>query len=178
MQMVEEAVQRLRGTEVEQEPDPTLHINVSAFIPEDYVPDAHHRLSLYKRLTSASQVGDLALLHGEMQDRYGPLPDPVERLFEVMQVRVLAKALRLAAVEVRPGGPPTIVLVTFDAKAAIPEAGMRKIMDRYQRRFRLLSPLAFELQIPHADWPTVALELTETLHLLRPSATPSPAAAG
>src|SRR5581483_6736829 len=52
MQMVEQAVQHLKGTVVEEEvPDPTLHLNVSAFIPEDYVTDTHQRLSLYKRLT-------------------------------------------------------------------------------------------------------------------------------
>ncbi|MER3422258.1 MAG: transcription-repair coupling factor, partial [Nitrospiraceae bacterium] len=100
LQMVEQAVQQLKGTVVEEEPDPILHLNVSAFIPEDYVSDPHQRLSLYKRLSSSPQVGDLALLHGEIRDRYGPLPDPVERLFEVMQIRLLAKSLRLASIEV------------------------------------------------------------------------------
>ena len=98
LQMVEQTVQRLKGTVIEEEPDPTLHLNVSAFIPEDYVGDGHQRLSLYKRLSSSQQVGDLALLYGEIQDRYGPLPAPVERLFEVMQIRLLAKSLRLASV--------------------------------------------------------------------------------
>jgi len=172
MQMVEQAVQRLRGTIVEEEPEPTLHISVSAFIPEDYVPDSHHRLSLYKRLTSVTQMGELALLHGEIVDRYGPLPDPVERLFEVMEVRVVAKAGRLASVDVK-AGTPTVVTVTFDPKATVPETGMRKIMDRYQRRFKLLSPLSFELQIPQSEWPAVAPELTATLQMLAPSATSS-----
>ena len=42
---------------VEEEPDPTLQLPVSAFIPEAYVADQHQRLSLYKRLTSCAQVG-------------------------------------------------------------------------------------------------------------------------
>jgi transcription-repair coupling factor (superfamily II helicase) len=140
LQMVEQAVQQLKGTVVEEEPDPILRLNVSAFIPEDYVNDPHHRLSLYKRLSSSPQVGDLALLHGEVQDRYGPLPEPVERLFEVMQIRLLAKSLRLSSIEVRPGS----AVITFDPKVPIPETGVRGLMDRYHRRFRLLSPLAFE----------------------------------
>ncbi len=165
LKMVEQAVQQLKGTVVEEEPDPTLHLNVSAFIPEDYVGDAHQRLSLYKRLSSCRQVGDLALLHGEIQDRYGTLPDPVERLFEVMQIRLLAQALRLASVEIKPG-PPASVVLAFDPKAAIPAGGIRQVMDRYQRWFRLLSPLSFEVQLPQPDWASVFPELTATLQTL------------
>ncbi len=165
LKMVEQAVQQLKGTIVEEEPDPTLHLNVSAFIPEDYVGDSHQRLSLYKRLSSCRQVGDLALLHGEIQDRYGTLPEPVERLFEVMQIRLLAQALRLASVEVRPG-PPAGVILAFDPKAAIPAGGIRQVMDRHQRRFRLLSPLSFEVQLPQPDWASVFPELSATLQTL------------
>jgi len=162
LQMVEQAVQQLKGAIVEEEFDPTLHLHVSAFIPEDYVADAHQRLSLYKRLSSTAQVGDLALLHGEVQDRYGSLPDPVERLFEVMQIRLQAKALRLASVDMK----PTAAVLTFDAKAPLPEAGIRRVMDRYQRRFRLLSPQSFELQLPAGDWPIQFPELNRALQTL------------
>jgi transcription-repair coupling factor (superfamily II helicase) len=163
LQMMEQAVQQLKGTVVvEEEPDPTLHLNVSAFIPEDYVADAHQRLTWYKRLASSQQVGDLALLHGELQDRYGTLPDAVERLFEVMQVRLLAKALRLASVEARPG----TVVITLDPKARRPEAGVRQLMDRYQRRLRFRSPQSFEIQMPAQEWQTLVPELTAVLQTL------------
>jgi transcription-repair coupling factor (superfamily II helicase) len=165
LKMVEQAVRQIKGTVVEEEPEPSLRLNVSAFIPEDYVADSHQRLSLYKRLSSCRQVGDLALLHGEIQDRYGALPEPVERLFEVMQVRILAQTLRLASVEVKPG-PPATVALSFDPKAAVPEAGIRKIMDRHQRQFRLRSPLSFELQLPQADWASVFPELAAALQTL------------
>lgn len=162
LQMVEQAVQQLKGAVIEEELDPTLHLNVSAFIPDDYVADAHHRLSLYKRLASSQQVGDLALLHGETQDRYGPLPGPVERLFEVMQIRLVAKSLRLASVEAKPSG----VMIVFDPKARVPELGMRRLMDRYRRRLRLLSPTAFELETPQNGWSTLYPELHAALQTL------------
>ncbi len=161
--MVKEAVQKLKGQTVEEEPpDPTLHLPVSAFIPEEYVADTHQRLSLYKRLTGSQQVGDLALLHGEMQDRYGPPPDPVERLFEVMQIRMLAKMARLAALNVKPGA----VEFAFSPKVLVPEAGMRKLMDLYQGRFRVISPLSFDLHIPQSEWPSLFPELTTALQTL------------
>jgi transcription-repair coupling factor (superfamily II helicase) len=172
LQMVEQAVQQIKGTVVEEEPDPTLHLNVSAFIPEEYVADPHHRLSLYKRLSSSQQVGDLALLNGEIQDRYGALPEPVERLFEIMQIRVLAKSLRLASIEIKDG----TVVVSFDPKASVPETGIRTLMDRYKNRFRLVSPLSFELHLTHTDWCEQAPELTAALQILGVCGTKSGAA--
>ena len=102
------------------------------------------------------------MLHGEIQDRYGHLPEPVERLFEVMQIRLLAKILRLSSVEIK----SATVVIVFDPKAPIPEAGIRSLMDRYHRRFRLLSPLSFELQMPQPDWSAVMPELTAALQTL------------
>jgi transcription-repair coupling factor (superfamily II helicase) len=163
IQMVEQAVQRLKGQVVEEELDPVLRLNVSAFIPEEYVADPHQRLSLYKRLSSSTQVGDLALLHGELQDRFGQPPDPVERLFEVMQVRMQAKALRLVSIELK----ERAVVVTLDAKSPVASAAIQRLMDQYKKRLRFLSPLAFELQMPHQDWASTFSELIATLQSLR-----------
>ena len=162
MQMVEQAVQRLKGQVVEEEPDPTLRLNVSAYIPEDYVADPHQRLSLYKRFSTSTQVGDLALLHGEIQDRFGPPPEPVERLLEVMQVRLQAKALRLASIELKTGS----IVIILDGKSKVAKTSIQRLMDRYKSRIRFLSPLAFELQMPHQDWTSIFPELTATLQSL------------
>jgi len=162
MQMVEQAVQRLKGQVVEEELDPVLRLNVSAYIPYVYVEDPHHRLSFYKRLSSCTQIGDLALLHGELQDRYGLPPEPVERLFEVMQIRLQAKALRLVSVELKTQS----VVITLDAKTPVGSSGIQRLMDRHKTQLRFLSPLSFELQMPHQDWSSIFPELTATLQSL------------
>ncbi|MBX3349282.1 MAG: transcription-repair coupling factor [Nitrospira sp.] len=162
MQMVEQAVQRLKGHVIEEEPDPTLQLPVSAFIPEPYVTDPHHRLSLYKRLTACTQVGELALLHGEIQDRYGPAPEPVERLLEVMQLRTHAKRLRLASLDVH--GP--LVTIVFQPKATIPEQAVHRLMDQLKKRLKFLSPVSFEISMRQSDWPSLFSELNAILQSL------------
>lgn len=162
MQMVEQAVQRLKGHIIEEEPDPTLQLPVSAFIPEHYVADPHQRLSLYKRLTACGQVGELALLHGEIQDRYGSPPEPIERLLEVMQLRTHAKRLRLASIEVH----GQIAKIVFQPKAAIPESAIHRLMDQLKKRLRFLSPVSFEIQLRHDDWPSLFSELNAILQSL------------
>ncbi len=162
LQMVEQAVQRLKGHVIEEEPDPTLQLPVSAFLPEEYVADPHQRLSLYKRLTACGQVGDLALLHGEVQDRYGVPPEPVERLFEVMQLRIHAKRLKLASIEVH----DHTITVALSPKAAVQDTAVHRLMDRLKKRLRFVSPLSFEIHMPHDDWPAVFSELNTTLQTL------------
>ena len=148
LQMVEQAVQQLKGQEVEEEWEPTLQLDVSAFIPEEYVEDASQRLGLYKRLSGSDRLGDLALLYGETLDRFGSPPAPMERLFEVMQIKVLAKALQLEYVEVRGG----LMSLRFHERAKLPEQGIRALMDSWKERLDCLSPRAYRLTLLEQDW--------------------------
>ncbi len=162
MQMVEQAVQRLKGQVVEEEPEPTLQLPVSAFIPDDFVTDPHQRLSLYKRLSACNQIGELALLHGEIQDRYGHPPEPVERLLEVMQLRIHAKRLRLTSIEVHGSS----AVLTFGPNALVAEGAIHRVMKRFQKRLRFVSPRSFEIRMPREDWTTVYVELNAALQSL------------
>ena len=162
MQMLEQAVHELKGEPVPEEFEPNLQLQVSAYIPDDYVGDVAHRLVLYKRLTASPQVGDLAQLHGELVDRYGAPPEPVERLFEVMEIRLLAKALRVAAIQVR----PTAVAFGFDVKAQPPQAGLQALMDQYHARLRFTTPSSFELLGVDLAWKGVFPEIKRALQVL------------
>jgi transcription-repair coupling factor (superfamily II helicase) len=147
---------------VPEEFEPNLQLQVSAYIPDDYVGDVAHRLVLYKRLTASTQVGDLAQLHGELVDRYGAPPEPVERLFEVMEIRLLAKALRVAAIQVR----PTAVAFGFDVTALPPQAGLQALMDQYHARLRFTTPASFELLGVDLAWKGAFPEIKRALQVL------------
>ncbi|KRA20103.1 transcription-repair coupling factor [Lysobacter sp. Root604] len=74
-----------RGAEVE------LHI--PALIPDDYLPDVHTRLTLYKRVSGARDVDQLRELQVEMIDRFGLLPDAAKHLFAVAELKLAATEL-------------------------------------------------------------------------------------
>jgi len=79
-----------------------------------------------------------------------------------MQLRLQAKALRLASIELKTGS----VVITLDVKARVAQSAIQRLIDRYPSRIRFLSPLAFELQMPHQDWASIFPELTATLQSL------------
>jgi transcription-repair coupling factor (superfamily II helicase) len=105
LELLERAVSALRDG---REPDlgGPLHagceidLQLPALLPEDYMPDVHLRLQLYKRLAGAPDQPRLDDLQSEMIDRFGPLPPPARTLFQVHRLRLRAAILGLRRLEV------------------------------------------------------------------------------
>ena len=81
----------------------TIDLPVDAHLPDDYVPDEAQKLELYRRLARADSEAALATIGAELADRFGPLPPPVERLLDVVRLRLAAEAIGLAALAVEDG---------------------------------------------------------------------------
>jgi transcription-repair coupling factor (superfamily II helicase) len=81
-----------------------VDLHVTAMIPDDYLPDVHQRLVLYKRIAQAKTERELHELQVEMIDRFGLLPDPVRNLFTASVLRLKARALGIRKLEVGPAG--------------------------------------------------------------------------
>ena len=102
-QMMEQAVQELRGEPVKEEIEPELQLGIAAYIPDAYIDDVNQRLTWYKRLAALKRAEDKVLIAEEMCDRYGPVPDIVETLIEVMDVRRRLQGLGISEAKVRGG---------------------------------------------------------------------------
>jgi hypothetical protein len=87
--MLEEAVAALKGEAAEVRMEPRLLTDWSAYLPDDYVPDEHEKLNLYRRLADSRTLDELDDLTLEMMDRFGQLPPPAVALLELRRLRVL-----------------------------------------------------------------------------------------
>jgi transcription-repair coupling factor (superfamily II helicase) len=85
-----------RGTEI------SLHM--PALFPEDYLPDVHTRLIMYKRIASAINDEELTTLKEEVIDRFGPYTTPVENLFRVTSAKLRAQALGIKRIDLGSNG--------------------------------------------------------------------------
>ena len=99
VRMLEEAVAELRGMPVEQSIDPEVNLDIVHHIPDDYISDVGVRLSFYKRLASAEDEGAVTELGAEMEDRFGPAPEPVRQLVRAMALKPLLRSLRVLGCE-------------------------------------------------------------------------------
>ncbi|WP_462185963.1 transcription-repair coupling factor, partial [Frankia sp. CcWB2] len=91
VRMVGEAVAEYRKEGVEEPPEVKVELPVDASLPHDYVPSERLRLDAYRRLAGAATDADIDEVRGELVDRFGPVPEPVENLLAVAGLRVLAR---------------------------------------------------------------------------------------
>src|SRR5258708_23946962 len=91
------ALREDRPVRVER-PQAVVDLPVEAHLPDDYVPDEAQKLELYRRLARARTAGDLAAFRQEVQDRFGPMPNPVTRLIEVVELLLSPEAAGNASI--------------------------------------------------------------------------------
>jgi transcription-repair coupling factor (superfamily II helicase) len=114
-QMLERTVAELRGEQVEDETSVTLNLGVDVAIPEDYISDMGQRLRTYKRVSSARDDATLNAIRNETADRYGRIPESVERLFDYARLRRLAEEIGILSIDKTPDG----AALKFTEKARI-----------------------------------------------------------
>jgi transcription-repair coupling factor (superfamily II helicase) len=76
-----------------------IDLHVPALIPEDFLPDVHMRLIMYKRIASVKSDLELNELKEEMIDRFGLLPEPVRNLFEINRLKIMARPLGIRKID-------------------------------------------------------------------------------
>jgi transcription-repair coupling factor (superfamily II helicase) len=112
LSLLEEAIQEIRaGIGQNQEsapaPEPEIKCPFSSYLADTYVPDLHHRLSLYRRLSGCSSDAAVDALEAELVDRFGPPPEEATNLLWLIRVKVSLKRLKIDAITV---GPERLVL--------------------------------------------------------------------
>ena len=109
-ELLEEAIREIQGKPLTPEQstrEPEIKAPFSAFLSEEFVPDVHQRLSLYRRLSAAPEENELDLIEEELKDRFGPLPEESQNLLWLIRIKQLLKKLGVDALTV---GPERLVL--------------------------------------------------------------------
>jgi transcription-repair coupling factor (superfamily II helicase) len=103
LSMIDEAVAAAEGVS-EETPEPVrLDVNVDAYVPADYVPYEQAKIDVHRRIAGAVEVADLALLREELEDRFGPVPEPLSNLIDLQQARIKLGQAGARAVTFRQG---------------------------------------------------------------------------
>ncbi len=158
------AMQEGRELDIEQSLNDHIDINLHlpALIPEDYLPDVHTRLVIYKRIASAANKDALRELQVEMIDRFGLLPDAVKNLFEVTQIKLQAITLGIEKIEANAAGGR----IEFSGKTQVDPMAIVQLVQSQPRIFRLQGAnlLKFKLEMP--DTEIRIQQITDLLTLL------------
>jgi transcription-repair coupling factor (superfamily II helicase) len=98
-QMLKEAVSELRGERVEEIIEPSVELQVDAFLPDEYIPDQQIKSSIYQRMVGIKEEEDLGEMLDELVDRFGTPPREVESLFQIIRIKWLAGSLKIEQIQ-------------------------------------------------------------------------------
>ena len=133
IRLLEEAIKELKGEKMEREIEPEINLNVSAYIPEEYIPDERQRLNIYKRIASVSSETDITGLKEEIKDRFGGIPVSVDNLFRIMGIKLLLKQTKIT--ELNQKG--SFIYMAFSNDTSVEPQKLLRLMNRNPKKFRL-----------------------------------------
>ena len=153
-----------QGTEVD--------LRIPALLPDDYLPDVHARLVLYKRIANARSDEALKDLQVEMIDRFGLLPDPAKNLFRIAKLKLRAEPLGIRRIELGADGGALV----FGPYTELDAAALVALIQSAPAWYRLEGQerLRIRAELPEAEQRFALLD--KLLNDLKPE--PAEAAAG
>lgn len=149
MEMLERAVKSIRKGE---QPNldqplgggPEINLRVPALIPEDYLPDVHARLILYKRIANATDEDGLKELQVEMIDRFGLLPEPTKHLVRLTLMKLQAERLGIKKIDAGPQGGR----IEFAAETPVDPLTLIKLIQSAPNRYKFEGATLFRFSVP------------------------------
>jgi transcription-repair coupling factor (superfamily II helicase) len=168
-QMMEEAVQELRGQRRTVDVEPEIQLGFPAYLPDTYIPDENQRLVFYRRLASVRGSAELADIADELRERYGRIPPLVDSFLRVMDLRRTLKACMVVRALLRQG----LVTLTFHAEAPVEVETLVALVERGKGRYRLSADFQLTFTPTNHDWDGLVQEIQSVLQQIQQ---PAPAA--
>ncbi|HZH83171.1 MAG TPA: transcription-repair coupling factor, partial [Phototrophicaceae bacterium] len=162
-EMMEKAIQELKGEDVLPEVDPEIRLGIPAYFPDTYIPDANQRLYFYKRLATLRDDQELADLKEEIMDRFGPYTTVVENLFLVMNLRRSLKEFLVQQISVADGR----VYLLFHTESPVKIDKLLELIHKQKNRFRLMPDGRLSFAPKNLDWEPLIEEVTELLRSIQ-----------
>ncbi|HEY6448148.1 MAG TPA: transcription-repair coupling factor [Acidobacteriaceae bacterium] len=135
-QMLEEAVSKLKGEEKVERLAVQLSLGIALRIDESYISEENQRLRMYKRIAGVENEKALEDVRTELEDRYGPLPEPVAHLLEAARLRIECERIGVAQVDRKRDS----LHVKFTESAAVDPGHLMKLVAKNAKRGAQFTP--------------------------------------
>jgi transcription-repair coupling factor (superfamily II helicase) len=143
-QMLEETIRTIQGEAVPVRVDPELRLEVQGYIPPEYIDSEAQRLEFYQRLAIVGDMAALGAMAQELRDRFGALPDAVQQLLAIVEIKILARQLALERLEQRPGA----MVLTFHAQTPVQPDQLLRWLQSAAPDFRFQSEQVVRVPLP------------------------------
>lgn len=146
--LLEEAVNSEKGIKIERERPVEIDLQADAYIPTDYIPDPAQRINIYRKFASCSDSQSLEKIREELEDRYGDIPRSCLTLFELVELRQLAKRLGIEKIGERDGE----VEVEFSPQTQVPPDKFIELAKGLREKIKFKQTEKFKISISPWDY--------------------------
>lgn len=102
-QLLENAVRAAKRQPLREHRHVEVNLPVTAFIPSEYIPDGRPKIEMYRKFSLTTTLELLGELTAELRDRYGPIPEPVEKMLQIRELQILAVRWQIDDIHLEPG---------------------------------------------------------------------------
>lgn len=143
--MMEETIREMKGQKVESKVEPEINLEIKGFIPKDYVSDLNQRLEIYRRLQLLDDFEGLDTLKTELNDRYGPYPEEVEKLLVLLEIRLYCQQLHITKAQLKRNE----VTLTLGSSTRL---SSHKLMTMLNPGMQLISEFHILIRLKNKGW--------------------------
>ena len=127
--LLNEVVKEMKGEKVEEEKEITIDLNISSYIPEEYIENSSQKIEIYQDIANARSEEDIQNIIDEIIDRYGDIPVEVNNLLEVARIKNLCRITNITKLQQR----KEVVLLYFKT---ISDETIQKIVSNYRNKVK------------------------------------------
>ena len=169
MEMLEQAVQAIKEGKTPNLDKPLKHgtevnLRLPALIPDDYLPDVHGRLTLYKRIANGKTEQELDEIQVEMIDRFGLLVEPIKNLFHITSLKLQAESLGIAKIDAGAHGGT----LEFQSETNVDPLKLVQLVQSQSQKYKLVGGDKLKFSDDLEDIETRFKAIESLLELLSP----------
>ena len=128
--LLDEVVKELQGTEIEPDIDIQIDLNVTSYIPDEYIEDSAQKIEIYQNIALCRKEEDIQNVVDEIIDRFGNMPAELENLLDIARIKYLAKPFSISKI----ASKRTAVVFTFEQSKY--EIDLQKLLKTYKNRIK------------------------------------------
>ena len=128
--LLDEVVKEMQGTEIEPDTDIQIDLNVTSYIPDEYIEDSAQKIEIYQNIALCRKEEDIQNVVDEIIDRFGNMPAELENLLDIARIKYLAKPFSISKI----ASKRTAVVFTFEQSKY--EIDLQKLLKTYKNRIK------------------------------------------
>lgn len=136
----------MKGIQVEPEVELQIDLNVTSYIPDEYIQDANQKIEIYQNIALCKNEQDIQNIIDEIIDRFGNMPPELENLIDIARIKYLAKQKKINKI----ASKKTAVVFTFEPNKM--EMDITELVQKYGNKIRFSAGIK----------PMVTLEIRST----------------